>query len=40
MIPLLSPDCRDENHQKCPGEAWDVEADQPAPCQCECACPL
>lgn len=31
-----SPDCRDENHQKCDGVAWDLMADQPCHCGCPC----
>lgn len=31
---ILSPDCRDGNHTKCDGIAWDVEADGYAPCEC------
>lgn len=30
---ILSPDCRDGNYTKCTGDAWDEEADCPAPCQ-------
>ncbi|AMM44265.1 hypothetical protein BJD78_gp95 [Arthrobacter phage KellEzio] len=30
---ILSPDCRDGNYQKCPGDAWDDELDCPAVCQ-------
>lgn len=37
MEPLLSPECRDGNHGKCDGVAWDLEADAPADCACpEC----
>src|ERR1043166_866359 len=32
--PALSPDCRDQNHTKCDGVAWDEEADEPTNCQC------
>lgn len=32
--PWLSPDCRDENHRKCNGVAWDDAADAPTECQC------
>ena len=31
---ILSPDCRDENCIKCPGDALDLEADEIVPCQC------
>ena len=31
-----SPDCRDENHQKCDGVAWDLLRDQPTDCGCAC----
>lgn len=31
-----SPDCRDVNCHKCPGEAWDLERDQPVACRCDC----
>lgn len=31
---ILSPDCRDGNHQKCNGVAWDLEADEPTQCRC------
>jgi hypothetical protein len=31
-----SPDCRDENHRKCDGVAWDLLADQPCDCGCPC----
>lgn len=31
-----SPDCRDGNHGKCPGEAWDMERDEETPCECPC----
>lgn len=33
---IVSPDCRDRNHQKCPGDAWDEAHDHPAECECEC----
>lgn len=33
----LSPDCRDGNHQKCDGVAWDEEKDDFTTCKCpEC----
>lgn len=32
--PALSPDCRDQNHQKCDGIAWDEEADDFGVCAC------
>lgn len=31
-----SPDCRDVNCHKCPGEAWDLERDQAVDCKCDC----
>ena len=31
---LLSPDCRDGNHGKCDGVAWDLEGDKPSNCNC------
>jgi hypothetical protein len=30
---ILSPDCRDGNYTKCPGDAWDETHDGPAVCQ-------
>lgn len=33
---MLSPDCRDGNHQKCNGDAWDLEADGITDCRCGC----
>ncbi len=35
---LYSPDCRDENHGKCDGVAWDLELDIPSACECDCQC--
>lgn len=35
-MPVVSPDCRDGNHQKCYGDAWNDAADEP--CRCGCAC--
>jgi hypothetical protein len=35
---LLSPDCRDENHQKCDGTAWNLETDALDACGCGCGC--
>lgn len=32
--PRISPDCRDNNHQKCDTVAWDIEADMPVSCEC------
>lgn len=32
----LSPDCRDDNHGKCPGYGWDMDADQADVCPCTC----
>lgn len=34
----LSPDCRDGNHGKCDGVAWNLETDAPDFCQCSCGC--
>ncbi|WP_159702435.1 hypothetical protein [Arthrobacter sp. 18067] len=35
----ISPDCRDGNHRKCTGDAWDMELDNVTDCQCqECLC--
>jgi hypothetical protein len=34
----ISPDCRDGNHTKCPGDAWDLEKDELAGCRCKCGC--
>lgn len=36
MIRIVSPDCRDQNHQKCPGDAWDEAHDHATDCQCQC----
>lgn len=33
---LRSPDCRDGNHQKCDGVAWDMVLDALAGCRCSC----
>ncbi|URC18088.1 hypothetical protein QEO76_gp49 [Arthrobacter phage Cole] len=38
MSGLLSPDCRDGNHTKCDGVAWDLELDGPSACECDCQC--
>lgn len=38
MSPLLSPDCRDNNHTKCDGVAWDLEDDMASACECDCQC--
>ncbi|AZS11744.1 hypothetical protein HOU96_gp46 [Arthrobacter phage Maja] len=38
MKPLLSPDCRDNNHSKCDGVAWDLEIDMASACECDCQC--
>jgi hypothetical protein len=35
-VPVVSPDCRDENHHKCTGDAWDLAADMPVSCGCLC----
>lgn len=35
MSELLSPDCRDGNHGKCDGVAWDEEKDEPTGCTCK-----
>lgn len=32
----ISPDCRDGNHQKCDGIAWDMAADEATSCKCGC----
>lgn len=32
----LSPDCRDDNHRKCDGRAWDDDTDALASCGCTC----
>ena len=34
--PIVSPDCRDLNHQKCTGDAWDEAHDHITECQCSC----
>lgn len=36
MAVQLSPDCRDDNHGKCPGYGWDLEADRADVCPCTC----
>lgn len=36
MSSVVSPDCRDQNHQKCPGDAWDEAHDHGTECQCAC----
>ncbi|WP_269067358.1 hypothetical protein [Brevibacterium sp. CCUG 69071] len=33
---LRSPDCRDDNHRKCDGQAWDDDTDALASCGCTC----
>lgn len=38
MSALLSPDCRDGNHFKCDGVAWDLEVDMARACECDCRC--
>jgi hypothetical protein len=30
----ISPDCRDGNHAKCPGDAWDLVLDLAVDCYC------
>lgn len=32
----LSPDCRDGNHHKCDGQAWDDTEDALVSCGCAC----
>lgn len=32
----ISPDCRDANHHKCRGDAWDEAHDHITECQCSC----
>ena len=34
MTLIISPDCRDGNHRKCNGDAWDLINDQPWECEC------
>jgi hypothetical protein len=34
----VSPDCRDGNHTKCDGQAWDEDRDELAGCRCKCGC--
>jgi hypothetical protein len=36
MTTWLSPDCRDENHQKCDRIAWDEDKDDGTDCGCDC----
>lgn len=36
MSDFLSPDCRDNNHIKCDGTAWDTEQDHLCECFCQC----
>lgn len=36
MAVQLSPDCRDDNHGKCPGYGWDLEFDAVDVCPCTC----
>lgn len=36
MSHIVSPDCRDKNHQKCPGDAWDEAHDHATACECGC----
>lgn len=33
---IIGPDCRDLNHQKCRGDAWDEEHDHITECGCSC----
>lgn len=33
---ITSPDCRDANHHKCYGGAWNEAEDRPVDCQCSC----
>jgi hypothetical protein len=38
----VSPDCRDGNHQKCTGTAWNLDTDSLEFCRCDvdgCICP-
>jgi hypothetical protein len=35
---LLSPDCRDGNHFKCDGVAWNLQTDEPGQCECDGNC--
>ena len=34
--PTISPDCRDENCQKCYGQGIDLATDSVVPCECTC----
>lgn len=36
MIAPVNPDCRDDKHRACGGDAWDFDTDQPADCSCPC----
>jgi hypothetical protein len=36
MDMVLSPDCRDGNHTKCPGRAWNLILDDEVDCDCGC----
>jgi len=36
MAVLPSPDCRDDNHNKCPNVGWDEVADDATGCPCHC----
>lgn len=38
MLSNVSPDCRDGNHGKCFGTAWDLSIDEATACDCECGC--
>ena len=33
---IKSPDCRDTNHHKCNGDAWDDQQDRLTACACPC----
>lgn len=36
MTAPVNPDCRDDKHRACGGDAWDFDTDQPADCSCGC----
>lgn len=36
MVAPLNPDCRDDKHRACAGDAWDVEQDASTGCACHC----
>lgn len=36
VVAPLNPDCRDEKHQACAGDGWDLEKDEPTTCHCDC----